>query len=177
VSAGEYVRPGMPLYHLVADDHLKLRGDVPERFAPELSVGQVVQIKVDAHPDNVFPGRLTRISPTANRDNRSIAVEALVPNQARRLKPGFFANASIVTRADDEALMIPETAVLRFAGVSRLFVVRDNVARQREVTTGTRGLQGLIEIVDGIEKGDVVVTSGLTKLEDGTPVTIKASDG
>ena len=84
VSVGEYVRPGTPLFDLVDDDPLKLRGDVPERFAQEIAVGQPVQIKVDAYPDTVFQGRLVRVSPAANAENRSITVEAEVPNPARR---------------------------------------------------------------------------------------------
>src|SRR5262249_22259994 len=119
VSVGEYVRAGTPLFKLVADQPLKLRGDVPERFAHELAAGQSVQIQVDAFPGQTFSGTLARISPSVNRDNRSISVEAVVENGDRRLKPGFFANASIVTRAEDEALMVPQTAIVTFAGVTR----------------------------------------------------------
>jgi RND family efflux transporter MFP subunit len=177
VSAGEFVRPGSPLFQLIADDRLKLRGDVPERFAQELAVGQLVQIRVDAHPDKLFAGRLSRIGPAANPENRSVTVEAVVQNHDRRLKPGFFANASIVTKIDDQALMVPETAVVKFAGVTKLFVVEGNVAHQREVRTGTRGGQGLIEVEEGVHAGELVVTSGITKLEDSAAVTIKPSDG
>ena len=173
VSAGEYVRAGTPLFDLVADHPLKLRGDVPERFAQELAVGQPVQIKVDAYPEVLFEGRLARVSPAANPENRSITVEAVVDNPDRRLKPGFFANASIVTRADDEAVVVPETAVISFAGVTKLFVVRDGVAYERHVRTGTRDDQGLIEIVEGLHADEVVATSGLSKLENGAPVTIR----
>ncbi len=176
VSAGEYVRPGTPLFDLVAENPLKLRGDVPERFAQELAIGQPVQIKVDAYPDVEFVGRLARISPTANAENRSIGVEALVDNPERRLKPGFFANANIVTRADDEAVVVPETAVISFAGVTKLFVVKDDVAAERRVTTGTRDDQGLIEILEGLQAGEVVATSGLAKLENGTRVAIRSAD-
>jgi RND family efflux transporter MFP subunit len=66
VSTGEYVRPGTPLFDLVDDDPLKLRGDVPERFAQEIATGQPVQVKVDAYPDVVFDGKLMRVSPAAN---------------------------------------------------------------------------------------------------------------
>jgi RND family efflux transporter MFP subunit len=177
VSAGEFVRPGSPLFQLVADERLKLRGDVPERFAQELAVGQLVQIRVDAHADKAFSGRLTRISPIANKENRSVSIEAMVQNHDRRLKPGFFANAKVVTKIDDEALMVPETAIVKFAGVTKVFVVRDHVAFPQEVRTGTRGGQGLIEIETGVTPADRVVTAGMTKLQDQTPVTIKSKDG
>jgi len=173
VSAGEYVRPGTPLFSLVAEDPLKLRGDVPERFADELKVGETVRVRVDAFPGESFEGRLTRISPTSNRESRSIAVEALLDNHDRRLKPGFFANAAIVTRTDDEAIMVPQEALITFAGVTKLFVVADNIAHERKVEPGPRTAEGLIEIVDGLHSDEVVATSGLTKLQNGALVTIK----
>jgi membrane fusion protein (multidrug efflux system) len=173
VSVGEYVRPGTPLFDLVADDPLTLRGDVPERFAEELAVGQAVEIKVDAYPDDVFAGTLLRVSPAANAENRSITVEAAVPNAGRRLKAGFFASANIVTRTDDRALVVPETAVISFAGVTKLFVVRDNVARERHVRLGSREADGLVEILEGLQPDEQVATSGLAKLEDGMPVAVR----
>jgi len=176
VSVGEYVRPGTPLFGIVADDPLKLRGDVPERFAQEIAVGQPVQIRVDAYPDTAFDARLVRISPAANAENRSISVEAEVPNPERKLKAGFFASASIVTRADDQAMVVPETAVVSFAGVTKLFVVRDNVANERHVRVGTRDEQGMIEVVEGLQADDVVATSGLAKLENGMAVSVRKGD-
>lgn len=175
VSVGEYVRPGSPLFSLVALDPLKLRGDVPERFAHELQVGQDVQVRVDAFAELTFTGRLSRISPASNPQNRSVAVEALVDNGKRQLKPGFFANAAVVTRADDRALMVPQDAIVSFAGVTKLFVVRDNVAQEREVETGNRGGEGLVEITAGIAADELVATSGLSKLANGSSVTIKTS--
>ncbi|MGD9763349.1 MAG: efflux RND transporter periplasmic adaptor subunit [Candidatus Binatia bacterium] len=176
VSVGEYVRPGTALFDLVADDPLTLRGDVPERFADELAAGQVVEIQVDAYPDETFGGRLVRISPAANAENRSIAVEVEVPNHARRLKAGFFTTANIVTRADAEALVVPETAIITFAGLARVFVVRDNVAHERHVRTGTRAGDGAVEILEGLQRDELVATSGLGKLAEGKSVTVRSAD-
>lgn len=176
VSAGEYVHAGSQLFNLVAEDPLKLRGDVPERFAHELQMGQAVQVRVDAFPDAQFVGRLTRISPASNPENRSVAVETVIENHERTLKPGFFANAAVVTRTDDHALMVPQEALITFAGVTKLFVIRDGVAHERQVHTGTRGSNGLVEVIDGVEPDELVATSGLTKLENGSAVSVKESD-
>jgi RND family efflux transporter MFP subunit len=176
VSVGEYVRPGTPLFDLVDDDPLKLRGDVPERFAQEIAVGQPVQIKVDAYPDVVFAGRLVRVSPAANAENRSITVEAEVPNPDRQLKAGFFASANIVTRADDQALVVPETAVITFAGVTKLFVVRDDVAYERHVRVGTRDEEGMVEVLEGLHADEQVATSGLARLQDGMTVAVRKGE-
>jgi membrane fusion protein (multidrug efflux system) len=177
VSAGEYVRGGSQLFSLVAEDPLKLRGDVPERFAHELQTGQTVQVRVDAFPDAVFTGRLARISPASNPENRSVAIETLVDNHDHQLKPGFFANAAVVTRSDDRALMVPQEALITFAGVTKLFVISDGTAHERQVRAGTRGGGGLVEITDGVEANELVAISGLTKLENGVAVTVKDTNG
>jgi membrane fusion protein (multidrug efflux system) len=176
VSVGEYVRPGSQLFSLVAEDPVKLRGDVPERFAHELQVGQTVQVRVDAFPGTVFQGRLARISPASNPQNRSVGVEVLVANPERRLKPGFYANGGVVTRTDDRALMIPQDALITFAGITKVFVVRDAVVRQREVRPGSRGTGGLVEITEGLAPDEQVATSGLNRLEDGAAVAIRPAD-
>ena len=173
VSAGYYVHAGSQLFSLVAEDPLKLRGDVPERFAHELQVAQTVNVKIDAYPDAVFVGRLARISPASNPENRSVAVEALVDNHDRKLKPGFFANAAVVTRTDDRALMVPQEALVTFAGVTKLFVISDGAAHERQVQVGPRGSGGLVEIVEGVQPDEVVATSGLTKLGNGVAVTVR----
>jgi membrane fusion protein (multidrug efflux system) len=177
VSAGEYVHAGSQLFSLVTEDPLKLRGDVPERFAHELNVGQTVNVKVDAYPDTVFTGRLARTSPASNPENRSVAVEAIIENHDRQLKPGFFANAAVVTRTDDRALMVPQEALVTFAGVTKLFVIVDGTARERQVQTGTRGSGGLVEIVEGVQPDEVVATSGLSKLGNGVAVTVREAGG
>lgn len=173
VSVGEYVHPGSPLLTVVAQDPLKLRGDVPERFAHELQIGQAVQVRVDAFADRSFAGRLERISPASNPENRSLAIEASVDNQDRALKPGFFANAAVVTRGDDRALMVPQEALITFAGVNKLFVIKNGAAHERQVRVGSRGAAGMVEITAGLEPDELVATSGLTKLENGIAVTIK----
>jgi len=173
VSAGEYVHPGSQLFTLVAEDPLKLRGNVPERFAHELQVGQAVQVQVDAFPESTFAGRLARISPASSPESRAVAIEAIVVNRDRKLKPGFFANAAVITRTDDQALMVPQEALITFAGVTKLFVISEGKAHERQVQVGSRSNGGLVEIVRGIEATEVVATSGLAKLEDGSTVSVR----
>ena len=99
-----------------------------------------------------------------------------MPNPERQLKAGFFASANIVTRDDDQALVVPETAVINFAGVTKLFVVRDAVAYERHVRIGTRDEQGLVEVIEGLHRDEVVATSGLAKLENGMAVTVRKGE-
>jgi RND family efflux transporter MFP subunit len=172
VSAGEYVKVAAPLFTIVQDNPLKLRGLIPERFAPEVRVDQTVEIRVDSFANATFKGKLTRISPASDVASRSFMVEGAVENPERRLKPGFFAHASVTTRIDAEATTVPQQAVVSFAGVSKVFVAENNIARERVVQTAGRvGATSEVEIT-GLKPGELVVISGLTRLTNGTPIKV-----
>ncbi|MFM7737638.1 MAG: efflux RND transporter periplasmic adaptor subunit [Alphaproteobacteria bacterium] len=175
-EVGDYVRTGTPIFVLVSDDPLKLRGEVPERFATEIAVGQEVRATVEALPGETLLGKLARISPASNTTSRALTVEALVPNPGGRLKTGFFAKADILTRADAEAIVVPVEALVSFAGVTRVFVIEpDGTVKSREVAPGLRRGAG-VEITRGLEPGDRVATSGLGRLSEGTPVVVRAPE-
>ncbi len=172
ISAGEFVKVGTQLFNIVQDHPLKLRGMIPERFAPEVQTGQTVEVKVDPFPNRVFKGKLARISPAAEVASRSFLVEALIDNPERQLKPNFFAKAAIWTRVDPNALTVPQQALVTFAGVTKVFVVENAVAHEREVQTGIRVGTNEVEITGGLKPGELVAVSGLTRLIDGTAVKV-----
>jgi len=175
VDVGNYVRVGTPIFVLVADDPLRLRGEVPERFAADLEPGQAVRGVVEAYPDDAIHGRLARISAAADPKSRALTVEAVVPNPDGKLKVGFFCKAAILTRTDAEAIVIPGDAVVSFAGVTRVFVVdEDGVARAREVSTGLR-LGPKIEVTSGLAPDERVATSALGRLTDGARVVVRSA--
>jgi membrane fusion protein (multidrug efflux system) len=172
VSAGEYVKVAAPLFTIVQDNPLKLRGMIPERFAPEVRTDQTVEIRVDSFSNITFKGKLTRISPSSDVASRSFMVEGSVENPERRLKPGFFAHATVTTRVDADATTVPQQAVVSFAGVSKVFVAENNVARERVIQTAGRvGATAEVEIT-GLKPGELVVISGLTRLTNGTPLKV-----
>lgn len=174
VDVGNYVRVGTPIFVLVADDPLRLRGEVPERFVSDLKVGQEVRGTVEAFPGDILKGQLARISAAADSTSRAVTVEATVPNPDGKLKVGFFCKAAILTRSDSEALVVPVEALVSFAGVTRVFVVDEGgTARSRPVRTGlTLGTR--VEIVDGLARGDRVATSALARLAEGSKVVVRA---
>jgi membrane fusion protein (multidrug efflux system) len=174
VDAGNYVRPGTPVFRLVQDDPLKFRGEIPERDVPSVRPEQPVRVAVDPYPAETFGGTVSRVGTASNPQARSLAFEALVPNGDHRLRPGFFGRAEIVVRKDDRAVAVPRSAVTTFAGVTKLFVIEDGVAHEREVVLGVDLGDGWIEIIQGVSKGMHVATSGLSKLADGTAVQVRA---
>jgi membrane fusion protein (multidrug efflux system) len=170
-SLGAVVKIGQTLYKLVQDDPLKFRTPVPERFAGYLELGQAIRLNVDAYPGRVFEGQITRINPTSEIANRSITVEALVPNPERLLRPGFFSKGDLVYDQHGNAVVVPEKALTTFAGVTKLFVITGGKAEERVVQTGI-AVDERREIVDGVKQGEQVVISNLDKLEQGAPVTV-----
>jgi len=174
IDAGSYVKQGTVVFRLVQDDPLKFRGDVPERDVPILAAGQDVRITVDAFPGETFVGHVSRIGAASDPAVRSLAFEALVPNEDHRLRPGFFGHGEVVVRRDDRALAVPRSALSTFAGVTKVFVIEEGVAHERQVVLGVDLGDGWVEIAEGVARGVQVVTSGLSKLADGTPVVVRA---
>ncbi|MBI3066928.1 MAG: efflux RND transporter periplasmic adaptor subunit [Deltaproteobacteria bacterium] len=172
VSAGEYVKVAAPLFTIVQDNPLKLTGMIPERFAPQIQAAQTVEARVDSFPDKGFKGKLTRISPASDVASRSFMIEAMIDNTERRLKPGFFAHAAVLTEVDPNALTVPQQALLTFAGVSKVYVIENAVARERVVQTGARVGTNEVEITAGLKPGELVAISGLTRLTDGAAVAV-----
>ncbi|MEK7782768.1 MAG: efflux RND transporter periplasmic adaptor subunit, partial [Candidatus Binatota bacterium] len=172
VSSGEFVKVGAHLFTIVQENPLKLRGMIPERFAPELQTGQAIELRVDSFPDRVFKGKLARISPSAEVASRSFVVEGLVDNSDRQLKANFFAKAAISTHVDPDALTVPQQALVTFAGVTKVFVVEKDVAQERAVQTGVRVGTNEVEITGGLKPGELVAISGLTRLSAGAAVKV-----
>lgn len=176
VDVGNYVRVGTPIFVLVADDPLRLRGEVPERFVSDLQIGQEVRGTVEAFPGEVLKGRLARISAAADSTSRALTIEAMVPNPDGKLKVGFFCKAAILTRSDSEAIVVPAEALVNFAGVTRVFVVDEtDTARSRPVRTGL-SLGTKVEITEGLAPGDRVATSALARLAEGSKVVFRTEE-
>lgn len=172
VSVGESIKERVPLLTLVVADPLKLEGEVPERFAPQVRLGQKVRVQVEAYPGETFRGRISRLSPAVTAESRSFRVQALIDNRDGRLKPGFFARSRIITEVE-QVSMVPEKALVTLVGLTKLFVIKDGTATSRPVQVGLRDKE-MVE-VEGVEPGALVATSNLSRLADGVKVNIVES--
>jgi RND family efflux transporter MFP subunit len=168
VFAGEYRSAGTPILTVVRQHPLRMQLAVPERSSAMLKVGQRVRVTVEGDP-TVHEGRVSRISPSIAEGTRTLPIEAEIPNLNGKLRPGTFANADIVT-ADDPALVVPASALVVFAGVEKVLIVKDGKVHEQRVRTGLR-IGDRVELVEGVAPGDaVILTPG--GLADGSPVTI-----
>jgi RND family efflux transporter MFP subunit len=175
VSLGELVKAGQPVARVVVGDPLKLRGDVPERYAGAVKPDMGVKIEVDAIGLSA-DGKISRVGPSVASSSRTFRVEALVPNADGKLKPGLFSTARVVVGADERVIALPETAVSAVAGVTKVFVLDDGHAKERKVDVlRKRGSDALV--AGEVKAGDKVITTGIARLFDGAEVKVDGDGG
>jgi HlyD family secretion protein len=173
VSLGEFVKAQAPVISIVRVDPLKVTAELPEKMAPWVSVGQEIQLSVDAYPDRQFTGRVSRVSPAVNPATRAFPFEALVANHdtAAPLKPGTFARVHIGSSKIDHALTIPYSAIQYRYGVNRAFVIDGDRVVSRELKVGERS-GDRIEVLEGLKAGESVAVGDIDRLNDGVRVAV-----
>ena len=171
VSPGQYLRVQAPVFTVIDSNPLKFTADVPERMAPWVTVGNSLQLRVDAYPGRTFSGKISRINPASKEQSRSFLIEAIIENQQGLLKPGFFAKTSIATQKKDIALLVPADALLFNYGVYKLFAIDGNQISARDVTIGER-IGNDVEIISGVKEDELVAVTDLSKLNDGMEVAV-----
>lgn len=169
VSVGDFVQVGDALVRLVDADPIKLRLNIPERRSAFIRAEQPAMIRVDS-VEGVFAGTVSRISPTVNVDTRTLPIEIEIPNPDRRLKPGSFATAEIEV-GREPTLVVPRSAVLTFAGVNKVVVIEENIAKERAVQIGAVA-EASIEITEGLQQFETIALRPNASLTTGTRVRI-----
>lgn len=169
VSVGEYVAPQSPLVTLVRTDPLRIELSVPQQHLRAVEPGQTVTLTVDALPGQTFEATVRYVSASVARSTRALTVEAVVPNSEGFLRPGLFASARLETGGESDAAVIPAAAVRTSAGVSRVFVVEDDVIVERVISIADRNADEVV-VAEGIRPGDRVAVEKLDQLADGLKV-------
>ena len=171
ISLGALVGPSTVITTLDDTDPIKLDFDVPETALSRVAVGLPVVAHSAAWPDSSFRGKVSSVDTRVDRISRTVTVRALVPNPRGLLLPGMFLTVDLL-REDVTALMIPEQAVV--PEQSRQFVLvvgAGNLIEKREVALGRRR-PGQVEILRGLDEGELVVAEGTQKARPGQPVTV-----
>jgi RND family efflux transporter MFP subunit len=168
-SVGQYLNAGAPVVTLVRIHPLRLRLAIPEREAGSMRVGQAVELKVEGDSRR-YSGRVVRLSPASSENNRTLVIEAEVPNRDGGLRPDSFTKAEMIVEAGERIVTVPRDAIVTFAGTDKVLTVTGGRAAEKRVRTGRR-LGEQIEVVDGLAAGDqVIVQPG--NLVGGEPVQV-----
>lgn len=169
VSPGDYLMAGQEIVNLEAIDPIKVAFALPEVLLSVVETGQNVVVQIDAFPGEDFIGEVYAIDPRIEASGRSVTLRALVPNPDGRLRPGLFARVGIIFERRENAIMIPERALVPIQSRQTVFVVEDGVVALRDVTTGGHK-DGRVEITSGLSVGETVITGGQLKLREGAAV-------
>ncbi|MCO5089678.1 efflux RND transporter periplasmic adaptor subunit [Bosea sp. (in: a-proteobacteria)] len=172
VGVGDYVSVGKQLITLTSIDPIKIDFRVPEIYLSRLKVGQPVQMRVDAVPERSFQGQIYAIDPVVDVNGRAIRLRAAIPNADLALKPGLFARLAITIDQRENAIVVPEMAVVPDAVGKMVYIVENGKAKRLSVELGKR-LPGKVEIVGGLKPDMQIITAGQMRLRDGATIAIK----
>ena len=170
---GHYLQPGQAIASLVDDSQLRVNLTVPEHSLPDLSLGQVLHIQVDAWPGESFEAKINAIDPLIG-DSRSVRLQAVLANPEHRLQAGMYARVQLTRPAQAPVLTVPETALTYTAYGQTVFVATPQdqgrwQVRRVSVQTGEQWDER-VEITDGLTADDKVVSAGQIKIQDGSIV-------
>ncbi len=173
---GAFVEVGRRIATLYQTDPLYIDFSVAERYAGRVTLNNEVEVTVASYPDERFPATLDLISPSVDERSRTLRLRATVPNADGRLRPGSFGTARLIVERFDELAVLPEEALIGTRDGYIVFVIKDGVARRRDVVTGLRE-DGIVAITDGLAPGEIVVQRGHSRISDGTRVETAGSGG
>jgi RND family efflux transporter MFP subunit len=168
---GERVAVDGPVLRMVNLSRLALQAPVPAENIAEVRVGQPVTFRVQGF-DREFSGHIERINPTTAEGSRSIPVHVVVQNPDHVLRGGLFAQGSLLLERIEDALPVPATAVRAEGGQSFVYEVEDEVVRRQAVELGIASRNGFVNVVKGLQPGEVIVRANLGQLREGAQARI-----
>ncbi|MBK9331785.1 MAG: efflux RND transporter periplasmic adaptor subunit [Ignavibacteria bacterium] len=171
MSRGEVSGPGTPILNIVDVSKVKISAGIPERYLSEIKKGSQVKITFDVYPGEEFTGTVNYISPTLSVQNRTFEIEMVLPNKGGRLKPEMSANIRIEKSVIVDAIVLPQDLVIDFGSEKFVYVFENGAARKKSVMIGGRNNNN-VQILSGLNKGDILISEGFQSVADGDKVEI-----
>ncbi len=168
ISAGAVVSAGTEIATVSDISRIKLDFAVPETLLSQIQPGQAIVATAAAYPDQPFHGTIATIDPVLNPQTRAATVRAVLANGDRKLKPGMLLTVAIEAEARTTAA-VPELAVVGEGEQSFVFIIENGKAKRVPIRTGLRQ-NGLVEVTQGLQAGQRVVTEGVVKIAEGQQV-------
>jgi membrane fusion protein, multidrug efflux system len=171
IRNGKTLAIGDPVFRVTSFEPLVAYLHVPEKEYRNIDEGQRVAIEIDAIKGQSIFASVTRVSPIVDPATGTFKITIEISDAERRIKPGMFGRFAIVYDKHENALQIPRSALLEDDGNTSVFVVVENKAIRRTVTTGYSN-KGLVEVIDGLDDDDQVISVGQVGLKEDALVTI-----
>ncbi|MDX1298618.1 MAG: efflux RND transporter periplasmic adaptor subunit [Pseudomonas sp.] len=172
VSPGDYLSEGQDIVNLEVLDPLKVDFRIPQKAVSQVRLKQTIEISLDAYPGESFSGEIFAINPRLDEAGRSQAIRAHISNREGRLSPGQFVRVSVILAERPDALVIPEEAIMPMGEQRLVNLVVDGKVELREVVLGKR-LDGKVEVVEGLQGDETLISAGWHKVRAGSPVRTK----
>jgi membrane fusion protein (multidrug efflux system) len=177
ISVGAYVSPGQAVATLIDDSEMRLEFGVPSINVMDLRIGLPIEATTRDIPGRVFTGQLTSIDNAIDPVTLSVKVRATLPNRDGALKAGTSMSVTLASKPRT-SLSIPEIAVIAEGSKTYVYVVDQSrqpaIAAKTEVVINARE-RGFVEVISGLQSGDLVVTDGVLKLRPGAPVRVNSA--
>ncbi|HEY8566275.1 MAG TPA: efflux RND transporter periplasmic adaptor subunit [Beijerinckiaceae bacterium] len=172
VSLGAYVSPGTKITTLDDLSRVRLDFSVPENLLGQLKTGQAVRAQSAAFGNRTFTGKVSLIDPRVDPTTRTVRMTADFENRDEALKPGMFLTVALEVSVREDAVVAQEEAVVNEGLRQLIFVVKDNKVERRVIRIGQRQ-EGKVEVLEGLNAGEVIIVRGVQRARPGATVTPK----
>lgn len=170
ISSGVYITPSTVIANLVSTNPVKINFSVPEKYMGQIKLNSTITFRTDGS-SHIYSGKVFAIEPGINAQTRTLQIKALAQNSNNELLPGSFAKISLALSAVDDAIMVPNEAVIPVLKGKTVFISKNGKAKQVDVQSGTRTEENIV-ITTGLNIGDTVLTTGALSLKDDAPVKV-----
>lgn len=168
VSVGSYISPSDNIASLYNINPVKVEFSIPSKYTNRVKTGDQISFKVEGI-DREFGGKIYAIEPQIELSTRTLKLRAVADNSGSVLLPGLFTNIRLTLNSKEDAILVPSQAVVPELQGHKVYVNRAGKAMSKKVTLGIR-TETQVEILNGLNVGDTVLTSGILQLRDGTEI-------
>lgn len=171
VNEGEMASQAMPAVTVANIDTVEIETSISENMINKIHIGDSVKVIVKSASDTVFEGTISELSPAPAQGSLTYPLKISIDNSDSLIKSGMFAEIKIISESKINVLAIPSDAVIIKNGTSMVATLNDDIALFKKVTAGIDNTE-YVEIIDGLQEGDIIITEGQYYLDEGSKVTI-----
>jgi len=171
ISSGEMVAPSVPLLSIIDVSRIFVKVGISEKDISKIKEGQTVNLEIDAFPEEKFRGEVVSKGVAVDQISKTLEVKIEILQPEVDIPVGVFARGDILVKTNQEALIVPSSALTRKKGGIYVYVIEEGIARQKEVVLGIIQDER-VEILKGLSEKEEIVVLGNQELEDGLKVDV-----
>ena len=177
-NLGEWIKSGQAIFTIEKDNPIEVKGEISEIYLDKLYIGMPVRVVVDglyapsSNQGRIYETILKEIGATVDQKHRTIEITVQIDNLKHQLKPGLFARMQVIFTRKENVISIPQTSIVSKPDGYHVFIVKNDRAQLQKIKTGIKD-DGMVEIISGLGKKDVIVSTGQNQLLGGEKINIQ----